>query len=261
MEVFMLQEERINAIRQQIITNKKVTISELCQKFKVSDVTIRKDLQVLSNEGLIKKMYGGALLNESFSPTASHMVSNTSNFSEDKKIVAQLAASQIEDGDTLFLGSGITCSLLAKELSAFKNLTIVTNNVSALNDLLAMPCKLFIIGGEVATVDKVTFFSSIENPSQYLQSIFVDKAFTSCSGLDLTAGITVNSIISTYIYKSMLQIKKRWYLMLDEEKFDHMGFYKVADLNQVDYLISNNIPDNYFSYLNNENIPVLLPDS
>ncbi len=57
--------------------------------------------------------------------------------------VAELAASRITDGDTLFLGSGSTCCMLAKKLKRYKNLTVVTNNISALADLLCFPCKLF----------------------------------------------------------------------------------------------------------------------
>ena len=60
----MLQEERINEIRRLIIENGRVLVSELCEKYQVSDVTIRKDLQMLQKEGLIKKIYGGALLNK-----------------------------------------------------------------------------------------------------------------------------------------------------------------------------------------------------
>ena len=60
----MLQEERVNEIRRLVIENKRVLVNELCEKYQVSDVTIRKDLQILQREGLVKKIYGGALLNE-----------------------------------------------------------------------------------------------------------------------------------------------------------------------------------------------------
>lgn len=259
----MLQDERVNAIRIQIINEKKVITSELCSKYNVSEVTIRKDLQILASEGLAKKIYGGALLidtPEEASDSSSEISERKIKDLEKKQKLVQTAVTQIKDGDSLFLGSGATCCLLAKELRVFKNLTIVTNNISALGDLLAFPCKLYIIGGEVASVDGITHFSSVENTSLYVNSIYVDKAFTSCSGLDLKAGVTVNSLISTYIYKAVLSIKKRWYMMVDSSKIGHMGFYRVANMEEIDNLIVDRIPSNYKEYCDANNVEILLSE-
>lgn len=260
----MLQEERLNAIREEVLRNKKVLVSDLVRQYGVSDVTIRKDLQILSEEGIIKKIHGGALLNEekkSYFSSEEAQVLETSEVDKNgtKRKVIELALSQIKNGDTIFLGSGLTCSLLAKELKNFKNLTVVTNNLSAVMDLLHSNCKLYMVGGEVTTIDSKTYFSSVENASQYLKSIYVSKAFTSCSGFDLNAGITVNSIISTYIYKNLSDINRSWYIMLDEEKFDRMGIYKVAELDQINYVITNNLPTKYKKYFDENNIKYLVP--
>lgn len=256
----MLQEERINEIRKKVIENKKVLVSELCKQYGLSGVTIRKDLQLLHKEGVIKKIYGGGLLNENFLKNKKTLA-NENNFkfhgNDAKEKVVNLALLQIQDGDTIFLGSGVTCSLLAKKLYKFKNLTVVTNNISALMDLISFQCKLYIIGGEVTTVDSETYFSSIENASQYLKTIYVSKAFTSCSGIDLNAGITVNSIISTYIYRNLSDINRRWYMLVDNEKFGRMGIYKIADLNQIDYIISNTISKAYSAYFKENGIKYL----
>jgi DeoR family fructose operon transcriptional repressor len=261
----MLQEERVNEIRRLVIENKRVLVNELCEKYQVSDVTIRKDLQILQREGLVKKIYGGALLNEDSTNKTEKLFEASDPLEEDRKAgnytgrmkVAELAASRITDGDTLFLGSGSTCCMLAEKLNRYKNLTVVTNNISALADLLRFPCKLFVIGGEVTSVDSATYFSSIENASQYLKSIYVSKVFTSCSGLDLNAGITVNSIISTYIYRAISDIHKSWYMMVDKEKFGHIGIYKVADLEQVDCVVADEVQEQYRSYFETHGIRLL----
>ena len=261
----MLQEERINEIRRLIIENGRVLVSELCEKYQVSDVTIRKDLQMLQKEGLIKKIYGGALLNKE-ADYNKNRISDLQYFQEKfgekenyegKMKAAELAASMVTDGDTLFLGSGSTCCMLAKKLNRYKDLTVVTNNISALTDLLAFPCKLFIIGGEVTSVDDATFFSSIENASQYLKSVYVSKVFTSCFGLDLNAGIKLNSIISTYIYRAISDMHKSWYMLADREKFGHIGIYRVADLAQVDCVVADEIQEEYRTYFENHGIRLL----
>lgn len=257
----LLQEERINEIRDIILKNKKVLVNDLCEKFKVSDVTIRKDLLVLQNEGLIKKIYGGALLCEQPNHITNQSRCNTLNLTENQLIekdkVAEIAVSEINDNDTIFLGSGSTCCLLAKKLNRYKNLTIVTNNISALHDLLKFSCKLFVIGGEVTSVDSSTYFSSLENVSQYLKSIYFSKAFTSCSGLDLNAGVTVNSIISTYIFRALSDINQRWYMMANKNKFDRTGIYKVAELNQIHCFICDDLPENYKKYCEEKQIRLI----
>lgn len=257
----MLQEERINEIRNLILKDKKVLVNDLCERFKVSDVTIRKDLLVLQKEGLIKKIYGGALLYEQPTLITSQSLQNPSNNMDnyliEKDKVAEIAVSQINDNDTIFLGSGATCCLLAKKLNRYKNLTIVTNNISALQDLLKFSCKLFVIGGEVTSVDSCTYFSSLEHVEQYLKSIYFSKAFTSCSGLDLNAGVTVNSIISTYIYRALSNINQRWYMMVNENKFNRTGIYKVAELDQIHCFICDNLPLNYEKYFEEKQISLI----
>jgi DeoR/GlpR family transcriptional regulator of sugar metabolism len=255
----MLQEERINEIRNMILANKKVLVNDLCEKFNVSDVTIRKDLLILQKEGLIKKIYGGALLNEQCSlvPNRTMQLESTNNdvnHIDEKEKVAELAISQLSDNDTIFLGSGTTCCLLAKKLHKYKNLTIVTNNISALQDLLSFPCKLFIVGGEVTSVDSCTYFSSLENASEYLRSIHFSKAFTSCTGLDLSVGITVNSMISTYIFRALSQMNQNWYMMVNHNKFNRTGIYKVAELEQIHCFICDDVPSDYKNYFEQKQI-------
>ena len=129
----MLQEERVNEIRKLVIENKRVLVSELCERYQVSDVTIRKDLQILQKEGLVKKNIRGALLNEDSTRKAETPFELTldsgKKYPKDgnytgKMKVAELAASRITDGDTLFLGSGSTCCMLAKKLKRYKTLQL-----------------------------------------------------------------------------------------------------------------------------------------
>lgn len=256
----MLHSERLESIRNIIKTKKIVTCKELGSLYNVSDVTIRKDLSIIEKEGLIKKIHGGATLIEEPEKKEKHEQSlspiNTSKVSNyDIKVkIAQLALDQIDDGDIIFLGSGVTCYILATLLKQKKNLLVVTNNLSAVSVLIQNVNKVLLIGGEVSTVDNMTYFSSIRNPSQQLESVFVNKAFTSCSGIDLKAGITVNSIISTYIYKAIPDIKRQWFMMIDDQKYEKIGMYQVCSTKSLDYIISNKIPKKYSEYFDSNNI-------
>lgn len=129
--------------------------------------------------------------------------------------LAERACEEIQDGDSIFLGSGQTCCYLAKLLERFHNLSIVTNNITALSDLLKTDSRVYLLGGEVTSTDAHTLFSSPENPSTFTNHVFVSKAFTSISGIDLQAGLTVHSIVSTHIYRNLPSIARSWYLMAD----------------------------------------------
>lgn len=252
----MFKIERISEIKRIITESKSVKVSDLCARFNVSDVTIRKYLTILENEGFIKKTYGGAVLIENSGSAASPMYLTTEN-EQIKKHIAELALSCINDGDTIFLGSGETCVDLAKILVNFKHLNVVTNNFSTISYLYGNVAKVFFIGGEVTSVDGTTKFSSIENPAKYLEDVFVTKAFTSASGVDLAADITVSSIISTYMYKCIPSIKRKWYLMVDASKFGRIGLYKVASISDIDCVIANDIPPAYIDAFISANVQII----
>jgi DeoR/GlpR family transcriptional regulator of sugar metabolism len=260
----MLHSERIENIRSIIKEKGTVTCKDLCSYYNVSDVTIRKDLALLEKDQFIERIHGGAVLKkqhtknaEKQNPLSNIDKLNVSNY-EVKFEIAKIALDQINDGDIIFLGSGVTCCILAELLKQKNDLIVVTNNLSAVSILIHNVKKVLLIGGEVSTVDGMTYFSSIRNPSHQLESVFVNKAFTSCSGIDLKAGVTVNSVISTYIYKAIPDIKRQWYMMIDDEKYDKIGMYQVCSIESLDYIISNKIPNDYLNYFKSNKIQAIV---
>ena len=235
--------KRIDEIRKLIYIRKRVYVNELCNYYNVSAVSIRKDLAELEKEGIITRVYGGAILSEE-----NIELNNSPAIAFENPIFTQLAqraCEEISDGDIIFLGSGRTCCILAKMLNKFKNLSVVTSNITALDDLLSSGTRIYLLGGEVTSVDGKTLFASPENPQNFMDNIRVNKAFTSISGIDPNKGLTVNSIISTYIYKFIPIIAKNWYLMASYSKFNKLSMYTVANLKQIDYIITDNYPNEY----------------
>lgn len=246
---------KIDEIRKLLISNKKVYVNELSEIYQLSEVSIRKYLTKLEQEGFALRFYGGAELAESMPYGNSH----AGIYSDDHWIgLARTARSQVQDGDCIFIGSGRTCCVLARELTGLTDLTVVTNNITALPDLIRNASRVYMIGGEVTSTDSQTLFSSWESPQTLLGNIYVNKAFTSISGIDMKAGLTVDSVISTYIYKQIPIMAHRWYLISDSSKFDKIAIYPVAELSQISTLITNGIPDRYQTFLDAKGIPVLI---
>ena len=251
--------KRLDEIRSLLYARKEVSVNDLCKYYKVSAVSIRKDLAKLEQEGVLKRIYGGGVLAEDFLPE-----SKTPAICFDSPTLynlAEVACSEIHDGDVIFLGSGRTCCILAKLLHRFSNLSVVTNNITALDDLLTSGVRIYLIGGEVTSTDGKTLFASPEDPSSFTQNIRVNKAFTSTTGIDMEKGLTVNSIISTYIYKYLPSIANKWYLMADSEKFNKMSMYSAAPITDVQCVITDKCPEDFRARFDECGIEVMTLES
>lgn len=264
----MLKKERQLKICQLLEANGYVTSGELSRTFQVSDVTIRKDLDELSKSKYIERTFGGATLIRNQSPvsltSSENILSAYSHMSPEKyamyTALAKKALTFVEKSDTIFLGSGTTCCIFADLLPKCYHLSVVTNNLSALSSLIEKGINTFLIGGEVATTNGDSYFSSIAEPGHYLESICVNKAFTSCYGIDVNAGITVESVISSYIFKALPNIHRTWYVMASPEKYGRVGMYKICSIDEVEKIIYQTIPSNFYDYCNSHNIGLAQAD-
>ncbi len=251
--------KRIEEIKAMLQQQGKVMVNDLSQQFRVSTVSIRKDLASLEKQGLAVRFYGGAQkveLHQKGQPQTHDFYQNSQ-----RQALAEKACEEIEEGDCIFLGSGRTCCILARKLGRFHHLTVVTNNITALQDLLHRVSKVYLIGGEVTSTDEITLFSSWEQPQAFTESIYVNKAFTSISGIDMKAGLTVNSIISTYVFRHIPTMAHQWILMADHSKYDRIAIYPVAELNKLHTVISNNFPSLYADYFRQHQIRMVLTNN
>lgn len=253
-----MSRRRIEEIAQLLKRHGTVQVNDLSRRFGVSEVSVRKYLTTLERQGIAVRFYGGAALADSGpSETAPTPVQVDPLLDT----LAREARGHIEDGDSIFVGSGRTCCALARHLAGFKNLTVVTNNISALPELHRNATRVYLIGGEVTTTDHQTLFSSWEAARTQLGGVFVKKAFTSISGLDLKAGLTVDSIISTYVFQQIPSIAHHWYLVADSTKFDRVSIYPVAELSRIHMLITDRLPPEYARRFQDLAVPVVLTGS
>ena len=165
------------------LVNKKgtVRISEITESFGVTDMTVRRDLIELEQQGLLKKIHGGARSNSAFQyREISHEEKHMLNI-EEKKYIANIAADTIEEGDTIFLGPGTTVECFAEKISN-QRLSVVTNCLPVFNILLKKKTeifKVFLLGGEMRQVTE-SFVGEITNTS--LEKMRFSKMFFSANG-------------------------------------------------------------------------------
>ena len=228
---------RRDKILEMIQEDGHVKVTDLSHIFKVSEVTVRQDLERLDNEGIIVREHGGAYLKSVSSQVRSFTLQQRDN--TDKKIlIGRKAAGLVSNGDTIILDSGTTTTELAKNLAGKKDLTIITN---ALNIAVMLGGELSInvimTGGEFKAP---TLSLTGQKAAAFFNDLHVDKLFLATAGISLKSGLTYPSISDLVVKKAMIDAADVVYLLADSTKIGKSSLASLGALSLVDYLITDN---------------------
>ena len=237
----MLAIERRNEILEKLQADKRVVVSELSQIYDVSEETIRRDLEKLVNDGYAIKSYGGAVINENTSIDLPFNLRKKRNVIR-KQRIAELISARVKDGDSLMLDSSSTAVYTARALKEKKNITLITNSVEILIELLDAvdDWKVISTGGAVRDG---SFALVGPQTDKMLRSYHVDKAIISCKGLDIAAGITDSDELHANNKKTMLESAKEKILAIDSSKFEEIAFTTIGQLKDFSMIITDEKPD------------------
>lgn len=222
-------------------------VSELAGETGVSLVTIRHDLSDLEARHKIFRSHGGAVLIEKPAqelPGAAPFppIPSISNLALKKAIAAE-AAKLVSDNDSIFIGDGTTFYVFSKLLKTFKNLKIVTTNLSVVYELAPYIEHIYFIGGELVELDGIYCTGGPKIPLE-LEKIFVNKAFIGVTGIDLKAGLTIYDLSQFNMYLSVPQIAQNVILLCDYTKFDYQSAHRLGAVQDIaDTIITNNEVD------------------
>lgn len=231
----MFAAQRIEEIKSYLLLHKSVDIATLSAMFNVTDVTIRRDLDKLANDGFLIKTHGGAILkeadeDESFS---SHILNYVA-----KQKIARTLISLLGGNETIFVGSGSTCFLLKKYLQDMPSLTVVTNNVTLAVSLGTTSKNIVLTGGPIVNKNGI-LTTDIANDIHYLDGIYVNKAIISVDGVDMMAGFTSYSLDISKLVKKLRSVSKELIILADSSKFDKIAPYHCCTLDEADCVITN----------------------
>lgn len=221
--------KRMHQITEYLIKNQTATIEELCLTFDVSKNTIRKDLTKLAQQGKITKIYGGA----AYLPPKKE-IATKHPLAKEKAVIAEKAAELIEDNDIIFIDSGTTTQYMPKFIQVDKKITILTNSLDVLNNLLIHKnCRIFLVGNSYNK--KSRSFSHVEN-WQFFNKININKAFMSTAGISANQQVTTSMIHEFEIKQKMLLKADEKILLADSSKFDKTGmmtYGKISDFKEI----------------------------
>lgn len=232
----MLQNQRRDKILELIREDGHAKVTDLSRIFKVTEVTIRQDLEAMEKEGSILREHGGAYLKNIDLNVKNFSLQNQENLTE-KMMIARKAVEYIHDGDTIILDSGSTTTEIARLLNGYSNLTVITN---ALNIALLLGAQsginVIVTGGEFKAP---TLSLTGQKAADFFQNLHVDKLFLATAGIALKSGLTYPGISDICVKRAMIESANEIYLVADSSKIGKNAFASLGALSLINYLITD----------------------
>lgn len=228
---------RHELILKKLEENGRMMIDELSELTGVSGVTIRKDLKLLEEKGLLFPTKGGA---SAHNPYTIERPINEKEFihAAEKEHIAKAALSLIEKSDSIIIGSGTTVFALARALHPSKSLTVITSAVKVTMELSHRPnIQVLQLGGLIRPNSSSVAGTYAE---QILEEISCGIFFMGVDGIDLDFGFSITNLAETSLDQKMIASAQLVVILADSSKFGQRGLGKVCDFDQVDYIITDN---------------------
>ena len=229
---------------------KRVAVTELAQALDVSEVTIRKDLNLLERKGLLRREHGYAAM------TASDDIAHHLSFNyERKRQIAQRAAESIHNGETVMIESGGCCALLAEELATNRrDVTIITNSAFIADYVRKQPnAHIILLGGEYQNESQVMIGPMIQT---CVRDFSVNKFFVGTDGLN-EHGFMSNDIMRAEAARTMANSANQVIVLTESSKFQTTGVVSLLPLERVSAVYTDGDADSQsLTLLNNSGIHV-----
>ncbi len=237
--------ERQNRIKEIMLKEKRVDVFELSKLFSVTEVTIRRDLDKLEQEGFLIKTYGGAVLNEEGSYSSITPMPDDSVL-EEKRMIGRVASQMIEAGEAIYLGPGSTCLEIAKNIKE-KRVTVVTNDILIAYELKDVTgIKVIVTGGDLVQSSS-TLVGGFA--LQALSGIYINKAFIGVKGVNFDSGYTIDSYEEVMVIQEVKKISNEVIVVADYTKFNHTAFARLGELGMAKKVITNKqVPNEFKKY-------------
>ena len=245
------------------LLNQKVELSvkEIAEMLRVSEMTVRRDLDALEEQGKIRRTHGGAVLLDPSTSTGGtyNLGEHTTKNVREKNLIGIEAACLVKPGETIFLDSGTTTPFIAKHLSPDLPITVLCYTIT--NALEFYPRKnanLILLGGIFHRDSHI--FHSDENLA-LVSKTRADRAFISTGGLDPELGLTTYFYYEAEIKREMIRSARQIVLFTDSTKFGKISVTHYAGLDEVDTIITDSgFSEEYRSIIEDREIELIIAD-
>lgn len=251
--------ERRHEILQLVVEGRGVRVADLAQQFGVSEVTIRADLKLLDERGMVSRTHGGAVASNRIMRELSLSEKSVARTAIKRKLAAA-ACDLIADGESIILDSGSTTAEIAKLLPRFDQLVVMTNGLNvALNVSDASNVQIMMTGGMLRSKSQSFFGRHAE--AAFLHYNF-DKLFLGVDGIDLRAGITTHFEPEALLNRRMCEVAKEVIAVSDSSKFNLSGVHKICSLADLDVLVTDSgVPPEFIDALEDHGVRLVIVEA
>lgn len=252
-----MKRERIEEIAEILDKRGKMTLDQLEKEFpNVSQMTLRRDLYQLEEDGRIIRIRGGAMSVKEVQKVSGEAYTKKTTINTDAKIViAQKAATLIDEDISLFLDGGTTAMYLSKEIPDIK-CNIFTNGIAVAMELAQKKnVNITVVGGQLM---KDNLSTASPAAREYFAATNFELAIVSATAFTPDNGFSCNSPVESDLLKQVFQKARHVYMMLDSSKIGKINPYTFAHISDIDVLITDDqLPREYKTLLEQENVVVM----
>ncbi|HIA8324451.1 DeoR/GlpR family DNA-binding transcription regulator [Klebsiella variicola] len=252
----MINQPRLDEIKRQLSSEKRVRVTELAQRFVVSEETIRRDLKYLEEQGVLRRVHGGAILPV---PSEEQPLQIRSRIRPRAKTrIGQLASGLVEEGMALFLDNGTSTLALAQQLTRFSRLKVLTNSLDIAGLLTQQSDNhITLTPGRVRRNDNALIGP---HTLAFAQQFHYDIAFMGIGALDLNFGFMDYEEPEALLRRVLSRHCRHSVILADEGKFGLRTFVKTLPFGAVNTLVTNALPPaSFIASLENEHVNILHP--
>lgn len=231
----MLVAERVQHILRLVNERGSMRVTELSQICRVTEETIRRDLDRLENEGRLLRSYGGAIRLQPQTSETSFELRETVHVTEKQRISAH-AVKYVEPHDRIVLDASSTTWHLAALLPDIP-LTVITNSLKVALVLSEKKNVSVISTGGILVPNSLSFVGPLTE--QALEEYHVNKAFVSCKGVHMERGISESNEMQARVKRKMVGMAEQVFVLADYSKFDMQAFTMIGAWNQIHNLITD----------------------
>lgn len=225
----------------------EISIERLQSLFQVSEVTLRRDLDILESQGRIRRVRGGAVLN-STPALEVRLQEKLQRFVTEKRKIARTASSMVNEGQVVMLSGGTTTTFIARELTKKRDITVVTPAINIAAELAGYDnVTLIMIGG---IVRKNSYVATGHIADEVLAGMNADFAFVGVDGVDVSAGFTTPNLVESRTDATMIKSATRSVIVADRSKLGVVAFSPVARIDDPSiFLTDRGAPEDYLQQL------------
>lgn len=252
----LLKSDRFNKIREFVYSKGSATVGELCALLGVSAATVRRNIDELSVSGVVQRIYGG-VTTPAPSTAEPPVLQRRSSNTEEKRLVGSFTASLINDGETIFLGSGSTTIEVARSIKQKHDLTVITNSLPIVNLLVdAEGVKLIIAGGFLRQAELSIIGHIVEHS---LSELRADKVIMGIQGIHPVHGMTNSYLPETKTDRAIVRFAPIVIVVADYSKFGQIKSSFVADLSAIHTIVTDaQAPTDIIQNITTQGVRVLI---